>query len=281
MKIKLKKLFQPKDTIAIIKLAGIISSQKGLNPGLCLDSIKDKLDEIFKINNLKCLITIINSPGGSPVQSELIYNRLQFLCKKHNVELVAFVEDVAASGGYWIACAANSIYAAQNSIIGSIGVISASFGFEKVIKKLGIERRIYTEGSSKSILDPFLSEKEEDVAILRNVQKEIYNNFKNLVLNSRKSLNTNHIDEIFSGAFWASKKALEYGLIDGIEDIDTYILRRFGKNIKIKNFVLSKSWLKNKLGLACNAFFTSFLLQVKEFLFLEKTGSNYWQINSL
>ncbi len=275
MKEKLQKLLQGKDTIAIIKLAGIINSQKGLNQGLCLDNIKNKLEEIFKLKNLKCLITIINSPGGSPVQSELIYNKLRFLCAKHNVELIAFVEDVAASGGYWIACAATKIYAAQNSVIGSIGVISASFGFEKAINKLGIERRVYTQGESKNILDPFSPEKEQDIMILKNVQKEIHDNFKNLVLISRENLNKNHLDEIFSGAFWGSKKALEYGLIDGIDSIDDYIDKRFGKDIKVKNFTFPKSWLKAKLGLTINEIFSSFILQVKESLFYEKTGSNY------
>lgn len=206
----------------------------------------------------------INSPGGSPTQSELIHNRIKFLSKKTKIKVLAFVEDVAASGGYWIACSAEKIFACKNSVIGSIGVISQSFGFNKMIEKIGVDRRVYTTGDNKSILDPFLPEKESDINLLLSVQRDIYENFKDLVKNNREEIKLENYDEIFSGSFWSAKKSEQLGLIDGINDIYSFLDEEYGEDIKIKKVNFEKSWLKSKLGLSISDATNSILNTVIE-----------------
>lgn len=265
-------LLRKNPTVAVIKLTGIIGAASQFKSGLTLESINDKIEEAFNISNLKAVALIINSPGGSPVQSELIYNRIRTLALEKNILVLSFVEDVAASGGYWLACAADKIYAAQNSVIGSIGVISSSFGFHKAINKLGIERRIYSEGNSKSILDPFTPEKDADIEILKNVQKDIYENFKNLVLTRRTNISSNNHDVIFSGAFWSSKKAKEFGLIDDFGDMNSVITEKFGKKITIIKINYDKSWLKSLLSTHLEISLGKFISFVEEKYISSKFG---------
>ena len=155
----------------------------------------------------------INSPGGSPVQSEMISQRIRSLSEKNNVPVLAFIEDVAASGGYWLACSADEIFASKASIVGSIGVVSSGFGFDKAIQKIGVERRLYTSGDNKAILDPFLPENKDDVKRLKSIQKELHSQFIAFVKSRRGSKISVENKEVFTGAFWSGEKSLEIGLI--------------------------------------------------------------------
>ncbi|MDX1917086.1 MAG: S49 family peptidase, partial [Rickettsiaceae bacterium] len=221
--------------IAILRLSGVIgSSTKPGSKGLSLEGINPQIEKMFKLSNLECVCIIINSPGGSPVQSEMIALRIINLAKEKKIPVYSFVEDVAASGGYWLACAGNEIYASKNSIIGSIGVISASFGMVKAIEKLGIERRVHTAGKNKSVLDPFLEEKESDVELIKKIQAQIHDNFIDYVKTRRGGKLTQDEDILFTGEFWTGTIAHEYGLIDGIEDIYGFIKKRYGTKVKIE-----------------------------------------------
>ena len=159
---------KPKPTIAILNLTGVIGRMSAMKSGLSLDSLNQLIEKAFKIKNLTAVCLTINSPGGSPVQSELIAKRIRTLATEKKIPIYSFVEDYAASGGYWLACAGDQIYASASSIIGSIGVISAGFGFTDAIRKLGVERRVYSEGRNKSILDPFMPVQKEDIDIIKN-----------------------------------------------------------------------------------------------------------------
>merc|ERR1712167_123233 len=187
--------------------------------------------------------------GGSPVQSHLIYSFIRQQAKKNNKQVIVFAEDVAASGGYLIACAGDEIYANSSSIIGSIGVIYSSFGFTELIKKFGIERRVHTAGKNKSTLDPFLEEKSEDIERLKNIQLDLHKDFIKVVEDSRGSkLNKNSGIELFSGEFWSGSKAKELGLVDGIGNADQILREKFGENVEIKKFEKTKGWLSKKLS---------------------------------
>ena len=203
--------FKKKKIVPVVLLSGIIGNVGGLRNGITISSIENLLEKAFKIKNPAAVAIIINSPGGSPVQSSLIYKRIKKLAKKNKSRVIFFVEDVAASGGYYIACAGDEIYVDENSIVGSIGVIYASFGFDKLIKKYGIERRVFTTGKYKSILDSFQKQKLSDVKKLKSIQIEIFKNFKEVVLKSRgKKINKKN-KNIFSGSFWAGKEAIKLG----------------------------------------------------------------------
>ena len=173
----------------------------------------------------------INSPGGSPVQSHLIFRRIRELAREHSRHVIAFVEDAGASGGYMIACAADEIIADQHSIVGSIGVVGGSFGFDKLIAKLGIERRLYTSGEHKAMLDPFLPEDQADVERLKKLQRDIHDDFIALVKSSRGDRLKGPENDLFSGEYWTGRRALELGLIDGIGDLRGVLRERFGDKV--------------------------------------------------
>ena len=166
----------------------------------------------------------------------MISKRIRELSDKKNIPVLAFVEDVAASGGYWLACSAYEVFASKASIVGSIGVVSSGFGFDKAIQKLGVERRLYTAGDNKAILDPFLPENNDDVKRLKGIQKELHNQFISFVKSRRGSKINNENKEIFTGAFWSGEKSLELGLIDSFGEMKTVIKERFGESVKIKEF---------------------------------------------
>ena len=240
--------FFKKKIIPVVHISGVIGNIGGLRNGVTISSVENLLEKAFKIKNVPAVAIIINSPGGSPVQSSLIYKRIRSLASKKKVKVIFFVEDVAASGGYYIACAGDEIYVDENSIIGSIGVIYASFGFEKLIKKYGIERRIFTTGKYKSILDSFQKQKLSDVKKLKSIQSEIFKNFKEVVLKSRgKKINIQN-KNIFSGSFWAGKEAVKLGLVDGIGDLNTIMEKKFGEKIKYIPIKPKKSFLKGVLS---------------------------------
>jgi signal peptide peptidase SppA len=230
-----------KPTIAVLQLRGSISSSK--HSDLSYKSVSKLLNLSIKTPNIKALAIIINSPGGEAVQSELIYNEIKELSIDHNIPVYAFIEDMAASGGYMIACAADEIYASNNSILGSIGVVTSVFGLQKVIEKLGIEHRLYTEGENKSILDPFSPEKESDVAIIKSLQKDIHDSFKTIVMESRKDKIDTEKDELFNGMIWSGKKALEIGLIDGIGFMSSKMKDIYGEDVEFRYIKEPSSFL--------------------------------------
>jgi signal peptide peptidase SppA len=240
--------FSSNAVVSVLRLSGVIG-KVGMRGGLTLESLNESIEKAFKTSKLSALCLVINSPGGSPVQSELIASRIMSLAKEKDVPVYSFVEDVAASGGYWLACAADEIYASKSSIVGSIGVISSGFGFQSAIEKLGIERRVYTEGKSKSVLDPFQEAKASDIKLLRGLQQEVHEHFINHVKARRKGKLTQDDDILFNGEFWAGKNAVDFGLIDGIDDMYSFIKRKFGDKAKIEYMTPKQSWFKKKLGI--------------------------------
>jgi signal peptide peptidase SppA len=214
-----------------------------------LSSQQEILKKAFSFKKAKHVAISINSPGGSPVQSHLIYSYIRQLADEKKIKVIIFAEDVAASGGYFIACAGDEIYANSSSIIGSIGVITASFGFKEMIKKIGIERRVYTAGKNKSTLDPFVDEKEEDVQRLKKLQLELHGDFIKIVEKSRgKKLKEPEKNNIFTGEFWSGSTALKLGLVDGIGNADQILKEKFGKDVVIKKFEKQKSFIAKKLS---------------------------------
>lgn len=219
--------------VPVVRLSGAIGMSVGFRPGLSLATLASTLERAFSYPRAKAVALVINSPGGSPVQSHLIYSRIRALADEKKLPVLAFTEDAAASGGYMIACAADEIFADPSSVVGSIGVVSAGFGFHELIERYGIERRLYTTGESKAILDPFKPERQEDVDRLRELQTRIYDAFKGLVMKSRAGkVREEDGAELFSGAFWAGEDALRLGLVDGIGDLRSVLRERFGDKVR-------------------------------------------------
>ena len=242
-------LFKKKKIVSHLKLSGVIGNVGKFKQGIDFAGQEALIKKAFSLKKASCVAISINSPGGSPVQSHLIYKFIRDQAKENKKKVIVFAEDVAASGGYLIACAGDEIYANQSSIIGSIGVIFSSFGFKDLIKKVGIERRVYTAGKNKSTLDPFMDEKPEDIERLKKIQLEIHQDFIEVVEESRKNkLNKNMGVELFSGEFWSGKKAKELGLVDEIGNINQVLREKFGKDVIIKKFEKPKSWISKKLS---------------------------------
>jgi len=242
----LSRFFRRTPVVPVVRLTGVIGFSTPLYPGLTLASTARTLERAFAVKGAKAVALVVNSPGGSPVQSHLIYQRIRMLAAEKRRPVIAFIEDVAASGGYMLACAADEIVADKSSIIGSIGVISASFGFPKAMKKLGIERRVHTAGEHKMSLDPFQPEKRDDVHRLKALQKEIHAMFIALVKKSRAKKLTGPEKTLFSGEFWAGEKALKYGLIDHIGDIKNVLRERYGKNVQMPLIAPRSGWFSKK-----------------------------------
>ena len=241
--------FKKKKIVSHIKLSGVIGNVGKFKEGIDFSGQEEIIKKAFSIKKSLVVAISINSPGGSPVQSHLLYKFIREQAKKHKKKVIVFTEDVAASGGYLIACAGDEIYANPSSIVGSIGVIYSSFGFKDLIKKIGIQRRVYTAGKNKSTLDPFLEEKEEDINRLKNIQLELHEEFINVVEESRAAkLKKDSGVELFSGEFWSGKKAKELGLIDGLGNADQILKEKFGEDVEIKKFEKSKGWLAKKLS---------------------------------
>lgn len=230
-----------------LRLDGAIGIGTPMRPALTLKSVNDTLERAFARKGLAAVAISINSPGGSPVQSALIYSRIRELADEKKLPVIVFCEDVAASGGYWLACAGDEIYADDSSVIGSIGVISAGFGFVEAIRKLGIERRVHTAGENKSILDPFKPERPEDIEHLKSLQLDIHSAFKALV-KERRGAKLADDPEIFSGAFWAGRQALARGLVDGIGHLHQVLKGRFGDKLVVRNVAPSQGWGLKRLG---------------------------------
>ena len=235
--------------VAVLRLAGVIGQLGPLRAGLSLAGLAGPIERAFSLRGVKAVALAINSPGGSPVQSALIHNRIRALAEEKKVPVLAFAEDVAASGGYWLALAADEIFADANSIVGSIGVVSAGFGFQDLIGRFGIERRMHTSGADKAMLDPFRPEQPEHVARLEAIQRDMHDSFKALVRARRGDRLKAAEDDMFSGAFWTGRRALDMGLIDGIGDLRQVARARFGERVKLRVVGARQGWLQRRFGL--------------------------------
>jgi serine protease SohB len=233
--------------VPVVRLSGVIGFSTPLRPGLTLAGIARSLDRAFAIRNAPAVALAINSPGGSPVQSHLIFRRIRELADENKRRVIAFVEDAAASGGYMIACAADEIIADPHSIVGSIGVVGGSFGFDKAIAKIGIERRLYTSGEHKATLDPFLPENPDDVARLKKLQREIHDSFIALVKSRRAGKLNGPENDLFSGEYWAGQRALELGLVDSIGDLRAVLRERFGDKVVTPLISAERGWLGRRV----------------------------------
>jgi signal peptide peptidase SppA len=234
-------------TVTVVRLSGTIGIGTPLRPALTLPSVNDALERAFRRKGIAAVALVVNSPGGSAAQSSLIASRIRRLADEHKVKTLAFVEDIAASGGYWLSLAADEIYADKNSIVGSIGVVAATFGFVDAMKKVGVERRVYTAGKNKVILDPFLPEKSEDVTRLQDLQADVHETFKQAVRDSRGA-RLKESDDLFSGAFWSGGRALDLGLIDGLGEMHAVLKQRFGDKTEIIEVPKPGGWLQRRLG---------------------------------
>jgi signal peptide peptidase SppA len=242
------RLRKSASVINVIRLDGPIVAERGLRPTLNGKGLEPLLKKAFR-KGVAGVALAINCPGGSPVQSAIIGRRIRALADEHKIPVYAFCEDVAASGGYWLACAADEIYADENSIVGSIGVISGGFGFQEAIKKLGIERRVHTAGDNKSQNDPFKPENAEDVARLEGLLTEMHESFKNLVRSRRLGKLKAEESELFSGQFWRGEKALTLGLIDGLGHMHEVLQRKFGEKVELKAISPSQGWGLRRIGM--------------------------------
>ena len=231
---KLANALDGAPTVGVLRLSGIIgSSGMGRRTGLALTEQASSIERVFKLSRLKAVALAINSPGGSPVQSALLAGRIRQLAEENEIPVYAFCEDVAASGGYWLACAAEEIYADPASIVGSIGVVSAGFGFTDMLEKIGVERRVHTSGEKKGMLDPFVPEVEDDLERLREIQEDIHEQFKDYVRKRRGTKLTASEDMLFSGEFWTGRRSQELGLIDGLGDLRSVMREKYGEKVNL------------------------------------------------
>ena len=234
--------------VPVVRLSGVIGAVTPLRPGMSLAGVAKMLERAFGTRNAKAVALVINSPGGSPVQSRQIYLRIRQLAAEKKLPVLVFVEDVAASGGYMIACAGDEIYCDPSSILGSIGVVGGTFGLEGLIKKIGVERRLYTAGSRKAMLDPFLPENPDDVARLKAIQREIHAIFIALVKQSRGGRLNGADDVLFTGEYWVGETAIGLGLADGVGDIRATLRARYGDKVLTPVIAPASGMLSGLLG---------------------------------
>jgi signal peptide peptidase SppA len=230
----ISRIFNKGPIVPVVRMSGVIGAVTPLRPGLSLNAVAAPLGRAFALAKDGAVAIQINSPGGSAVQSRLIFQRIRDLAREKNVRVYIFAEDVAASGGYMIACAADEIYADPSSIVGSIGVLYSSFGLTEAIHKLGIERRVHTAGEKKMALDMFQPENPDDIARLKNIQRVIHKDFIDLVRERRGRKIEAQGDSLFTGEFWSGRQALELGLIDGIMDLRTKMRELYGDKVRMR-----------------------------------------------
>jgi len=234
--------------VPVVRLSGVIGAVTPLRPGMTLSGVAKLLERAFATRNAKAVALTINSPGGSPVQSRQIYLRIRQLAAEKKLPVLVFVEDVAASGGYMLACAGDEIFCDPSSILGSIGVVGGSFGFQELIKKIGVERRLYTAGEHKAMLDPFLPEDPEDVARIKALQRQIHAIFIALVKQSRGTRLKGADDVLFSGEYWAGDTSVALGLADGIGDLRSILRARYGDKVQMPVIAPPTGLLSGLLG---------------------------------
>ncbi|MGE0629524.1 MAG: S49 family peptidase [Hyphomicrobiaceae bacterium] len=239
--------FSRRPVVPVLRLSGPIGMATPLRPGLSLATIAGPLERSFSMSRLPTVAIVVNSPGGSPVQSSLIFKRVRHLAEEKKKKVLVFCEDVAASGGYYLALSGDEIYADPSSIIGSIGVISASFGLDKAIEKLGVERRVYTAGRHKGSLDPFLPENADDIGRLKSIQRDVHDVFIGVAKDRRAGRLRAPDTELFSGAFWSAAKAHELGLIDGLTDMRAKLQQMYGPKVVLKPVPISSGGLLSRL----------------------------------
>ncbi|MBT3938473.1 MAG: S49 family peptidase [Pelagibacterales bacterium] len=256
----ISKFFKSKSSVInVVRLNGVIATGSKF-PGssnLSLESLEKQIERAFSGKKIAGVALIINSPGGSPVQSALISERIIELSKKNNIPVFAFVEDVAASGGYWLACAADEIFVMPASIVGSIGVISAGFGFVEVIKKIGVERRVFSKGENKGMLDPFQPQNSDDVKVITDLQEEIHQLFKNWVSKRRGNrLNAEVVkaEGIFEAKIFSGTKACEIGLADSMGELKQVMRERFNEKVIFKE-ISGRKKLGQRLGLSSSSYY--------------------------
>src|SRR3954470_13862288 len=225
-----RRFRETRPRVAVVRLSGAIGAVSPIRPGLSIGTVSGSLERAFGISGLSAVAIVINSPGGAPAQSHLIHRRIRALADEKKVPVIAFVEDVAASGGYMIACAADEIVADPTSVVGSIGVVSAGFGFDRLIERIGIERRVHTQGEAKAMLDPFRPEDPADVARLKRIQADVQEMFTSLVASRRPNLRQDG-ENLFTGAIWTGRQALELGLVDALGDVRSVMRARFGEKV--------------------------------------------------
>jgi signal peptide peptidase SppA len=253
-RLPLERFRNPPPLVGVLRLEGVIGRSAGPGrQGLTLSGCEKSIAKLFYNKRLKAVALEINSPGGSPVQSALIAKRIRDLADEKELPVIAFCEDVAASGGYWLACAADEIYADANSIVGSIGVISAGFGFADLIERFGIERRVYSTGPRKGMLDPFQDEKPEDVDRLRELHDDIFRNFKDHIRQRRGDRLLATDDALFTGDIWTGREALEVGLIDGLAEMRSEMRKRHGDGVKFLRTEIRRGLLSRFRGGARSA----------------------------
>jgi signal peptide peptidase SppA len=234
--------------IPVVRLGGVIGGGGPLRQGLTLEAVAGPLARAFAVKSAPAVALVVNSPGGAAAQSHLIFRYIRFLAEEKNKKVIVAVEDLAASGGYMIAAAADEIVVDESSIVGSIGVVSAGFGFTGLIERIGVERRVHTAGTSKAMLDPFRPEREEDVARLRAIQEDVHAAFIGLVKERRGAKLFNDPD-LFSGAFWSGTKAVALGLADRTGDLRSVLHEEYGEKVRLKVIPTERNMLRRRLGL--------------------------------
>ena len=242
------QLRRSRAVVPVVRLSGVIGAVTPLRPGMSLAGVARMLERAFAVKNAKAVALVINSPGGSPVQSRQIYLRIRQLADEKKLPVLVFVEDVAASGGYMIACAGDEIFCDPSSILGSIGVVGGSFGFQELIKKLGVERRLYTAGAHKAMLDPFLPENPDDVSRLKALQREIHDIFIALVKGSRGARLKGADEALFTGEYWAGETSVSLGLADAIGDLRSTLRARYGDKVQTPLIAPASGMLSGLLG---------------------------------
>src|ERR1700689_3599486 len=242
------RLRRGRAVVPVVRLSGLIGSVTPLRPGMSLAGVAKTLERAFATKNAKAVALVINSPGGSPVQSRQIFLRIRQLAAEKKLPVLVFVEDVAASGGYMLACAGDEIFCDPSSILGSIGVVGGTFGFQELIKRIGVERRLYTAGAHKAMLDPFLPENPDDVARVKALQQEIHAIFIALVKASRGERLKRADDELFTGEYWAGETSVSLGLADAIGDLRSTLRARYGEKVLTPVIAPATGLLSSLLG---------------------------------
>ncbi len=259
--------------VGVLRLSGVIGQTGLARKGLTLDDLADSIDRAFRLPKLTAVAISVNSPGGSPVQSALIATRIRALADEHDVPVYAFCEDVAASGGYWLACAADHIYAGGTSVIGSVGVVSAGFGFPALLEKVGIERRVYTAGESKAMLDPFRPEDPKDVKRLNDIQVDVHEQFKDWIRERRGSRLKEKESKLFDGTIWSGRQAVKVGLVDGVGDLRSVMRDKLGDRVRLRPVRMPRSWLQKRFGITRNTDLArDFLAALEERLIWSRFG---------
>jgi signal peptide peptidase SppA len=228
--------------VKVLRLNGAIGMNVGMRKGISLATVALPIAKLFADKSIAAAAIVINSPGGSPVQAALIHDRIRALAKERGIKVMTFAEDVAASGGYMLSLAGDEIYAHPNSIVGSIGVVSAGFGFDKLLDKIGVDRRVHHAGERKAMLDPFKPEDPKDVAHLEALQREVHESFKQMVRDRRGEKLNGEESELYSGAFWTGTKAKQLGLVDGVGDLRTICRQKYGDKVEFQVITPRKPW---------------------------------------